>query len=184
MAKTKPQKKSDECYDYRLPRHNVLLLSCMDLRLIDDLVRFMDRDNLTNRYDHLVFAGAALGVMQTTHFSSWREVFFDHLLISMKLHLPHDIYIVEHRNCGAYREFLGEDLECDPEKDIHTRWARDLRDAINEWWPRHAPQVSDKLPVMPHIHGFLMDLRGEVDCLDLGCEELASESPKKPKRKA
>ncbi len=50
---------------YAPPRHNVLLLSCIDLRLIDELAAFMDRDNLTNRYDHLVYAGAALGVMQT-----------------------------------------------------------------------------------------------------------------------
>lgn len=42
---------------YPPPRKNVLLLSCMDLRLIDDLVPFMEGDNLSNRYDQLVFAG-------------------------------------------------------------------------------------------------------------------------------
>ena len=50
--------------EYPLPRHNVVLLSCMDLRLADELASFMDRDNLTNRYDHLIAAGAALGVMR------------------------------------------------------------------------------------------------------------------------
>ncbi len=43
------------------PRKMLLLLSRMDARLLDDTVSFMDRYNLTNRYDHVVFAGAALG---------------------------------------------------------------------------------------------------------------------------
>lgn len=46
---------------YPAPRKNVLLLSCMDLRLIDDICEFMEGDNLANRYDQLVFAGAAAG---------------------------------------------------------------------------------------------------------------------------
>ncbi len=43
---------------YDLPQDNVLLVTCMDLRLIDDIVDFMNHDNLRNRYDHVVFAGA------------------------------------------------------------------------------------------------------------------------------
>ena len=57
-------RRSQSFRPYPPPRKNVLLLSCMDLRLIDDLVPFMDGDNLTNRYDQLVFAGAALGVTE------------------------------------------------------------------------------------------------------------------------
>src|SRR3954467_9566459 len=110
---------------YPPPRRNVLLLTCMDLRLIDELAAFMDRDNLTNRYDHLVVAGASLGVMQTTY-PHWRDTFKDHLAIALKLHQPEDVYIVEHRNCGAYVEFLGldyEDHEHEAERAEHTKWA-------------------------------------------------------------
>ena len=91
---------------YPAPRKNVLLLSCMDLRLIDDIVGFMEGDNLSNRYDQLVFAGAAFGVIQQTH-KSWRDAFFDHLDIAVELHDIHDVFIMEHRNCGAYEKILG-----------------------------------------------------------------------------
>ena len=40
---------------------NVLLLSCMDLRLLDEIVAYMDGRNLTDRYDHVILAGAAWG---------------------------------------------------------------------------------------------------------------------------
>jgi len=35
----------------------------------------MEGDNLVNRYDQLVFAGAALGVIQQDH-EAWYDVFF------------------------------------------------------------------------------------------------------------
>ena len=46
------------------PRKHVLVLTCMDLRLLDDTVSFMDQYNLANRYDQIVFAGSALGVLR------------------------------------------------------------------------------------------------------------------------
>lgn len=60
---------------YPAPRKNVLLLSCMDLRLIDDICEFMEGDNLANRYDLLIFSMASPGVMQPRH-AAWRDVFF------------------------------------------------------------------------------------------------------------
>ena len=43
------------------PRKQVLMLSCMDLRLIDNITTFMNEGNLQNRYDQLIYAGAAMG---------------------------------------------------------------------------------------------------------------------------
>jgi hypothetical protein len=194
--------------DYPLPRHNVVLLSCMDLRLADELAAFMDRDNLTNRYDHLITAGAALGVMRhddldrselhfgplakghdCTHCPPWRTTFFDHLEVALKLHKPHGVYIVEHRNCGAYKAFLGKDDYPDPppadgdeEYDDHKEWAFKLKKAIeewyagwyDEWWRRwladhpgcKVPAEKDRdHPQKLDVLCFLMDLRGDIDCL-------------------
>lgn len=154
---------------YPPPRFNVLLLTCMDLRLIDELAAFMDRDNLTNRYDHLVFAGASLGVMHSTK-KSWKKTFFDHLAIAVELHEPHDIYIVEHRHCGAYDKLLGltyDESQQDEEKHEHATWATKLKEEIEVWWRKHNPKDRNGKPIPVRIHGFLMDLRGDVELLDL-----------------
>ena len=118
---------------YPPPRKNVLLLSCMDLRLIDDLVPFMEGDNLSNRYDQLVFAGSALGVIQQDH-ESWFDVFFQHLDIAVQLHQIQDVYIMEHRDCGAYAKFLGQQgkygdtpSELMREEQDHRKFAFQLR---------------------------------------------------------
>lgn len=177
---------------YPLPKNNVVLLSCMDLRQIDELETFMARDNLVNRYDHLITAGAALGVMkhdtldrkQTYTFGPqhkecggcppWRTTFFDHLDIALRLHQPHDVYIVEHRHCGAYKAFTGKDFPdevtgWDAERLEHHHWAAELCTAIRDWYPAWRAAAADGKgggqPDQLGVHAFLLDLRGNVELL-------------------
>ncbi len=153
---------------YPPPRKNVLLLSCMDLRLIDDIVPFMEGDNLTNRYDQLVFAGASLGVIQKDH-DSWYDVFFQHLDIAVKLHDIHDVYLMEHRNCGAYAKFLGKkgeygdsQRELNREESDHRKYAFQLRDKIKAHCSKKIAAGEDADLWSVNIRCFLMDLRGSV----------------------
>ena len=155
--------------NYPPPRGNVLLLTCMDVRLIDELAAFMGRDNLTNRYDHLILAGASLGVMQGS-MPNWREVFFDHLRLALELRQPRDVYIIEHRNCGAYRKFLGLDFDDSPaaqeeEREAHRQQAAALGREIDDWCTRESESTG--VPVRLNVRAFLMDLRGGVELLDL-----------------
>jgi hypothetical protein len=143
--KTKSQK------DHWTPRKNVFLLTCMDLRFLDDVVRFMERHNLQNRYDHVVFAGASLGVLKgnsplsildspvhradADHPSSWKAVFFDHIAVAInKLHRDiSDIAILEHEDCGAYHLFLPDTKDdCDREMKEHRHYADTLVKALED----------------------------------------------------
>ncbi|WP_139921355.1 hypothetical protein [Hymenobacter sp. DG01] len=146
---------------YPAARGNVLLLSCMDLRLLDDIVRFMEHDNLTNRYDQFILAGAALGAVVNDH---WNTAFFEHLDVACKLHNVRDVYILEHRNCGAYKVFLGDEGSFDDshqhhenELHLHNRYAQQLAERIRSW-----SQTSGN-PLQ--VQCFLMDLRGNVELL-------------------
>jgi hypothetical protein len=91
----------------------VLLLTCMDLRLLDNIARFMNELNLQNRYDQVIFAGAAMGAGQVKSKVSgspkklpWKNVFFDHLATAineLKREIK-DIILLEHLDCGAYKK--------------------------------------------------------------------------------
>src|SRR5262245_4480102 len=94
------------------PRKQVLLLSCMDLRLLDNTVGLMNQLNLQNRYDHVIFAGAAMGARLLTSTPDpkgtalpWKTVFFDHLKAAIDvLHRDiKDVFLLEHLDCGAYK---------------------------------------------------------------------------------
>jgi len=152
-------RKYPDCY--LAPRKYALVISCVDCRLLDDLVRFLDHDNLTNRYYHLTFAGAAIGLSddapvyypkceppkkhtcEPMDFSQWKQMLYDHLELVLKLTKGEltDVYIVEHMDCGAYRTFLDVDYYKDPanpdleaESDEHRNRAEALAEELGEWF--------------------------------------------------
>ena len=156
---------SEHDTSYSPARGSVLLLSCMDLRLLNEIVQFMDHDGLTNRYDHVILAGAALGASagKSDERRHWKKTFFDHVQIAYDLHHIQDVYILEHRDCGAYQTFLGkkgefDDTQLEEEANCHRKFARALRKEIATW--------ADEARVKLRVTSFLMDLRGLVSLLD------------------
>jgi carbonic anhydrase len=131
--------------------HNVLLLSCMDLRLLDEIVDYMHGRNLTDRYDHVILAGAALGVVHAAH-GHWAQTFWDHLALARELHNVEEVHIIEHRECGAYQKLLGLHLSDDPdaERQKHAKAAHALEALIHLQYPSLT------------VRSFLMDLKGHV----------------------
>lgn len=177
---------AEQVRPYDPPQDNVLLVTCMDLRLIDDIVEFMNHDNLCNRYDHVVFAGAALGAMGApggkkkngapNERPAWRKTFKDHLAAAVSLHKVKDVYILEHRGCGAYSKvfhIFKEEDGADVELKWHAHYAAELETFIHQW------AVANKWPL--RIRKFLMDLRGDVILLPeaSGTSIPAKQKPKK-----
>jgi hypothetical protein len=132
------------------PRKNVFLLTCMDLRFLDDIVAFMDKYNLQNRYDHVVFAGASLGVLfgknplkpsppidfsQPITTGDWYPVFVEHL--NAAVNLLHrditDIAIMEHMDCGAYHKLQTQtDGNQQVEFELHSHSSHALAELVKK----------------------------------------------------
>lgn len=116
------------------PRHDcdVLLLTCMDFRLQNETATYMERQGLRDRYDHIVLAGASLGVL-TQERPDWGRTFWDHLDTAIKLHAIHKVVVLDHLDCGAYKVFLGEAAVKEPAAELiaHSQRLRLLRSAIN-----------------------------------------------------
>ena len=110
---------------------DVLLLSCMDYRLVDDLARYMDGRGLRDDYDHAILAGASLGAL-TDRRPDWGRTFWEHLDTAIELHHISRVMVIDHRDCGAYRLFLGEKAVDTPAKELaaHSAELRRLREAI------------------------------------------------------
>ena len=153
---------------YDLPKRNVLVLSCMDLRLMDNLLDFLHFDNLQNRYDHFILAGASLFCTEQHQslfktgccdkYGHWKDTMHEHLLLAKALHEVDDLYIVEHQDCGAYNEFLDKEkvdlTRVEEEKKCHRNFAETFAKEVNQH-----PEL--KL----NVHCFFLDLRGNVDLL-------------------
>jgi hypothetical protein len=123
----------------------------MDKRLTHKTLSFMIDKGYIGRYDHVVLAGAALGVIYDEH-SHWSRTFWDHLDLARELHDVREVHILEHRDCGAYKKLLGLDFQDDPhgEAKKHAESASRLRKLIHQ---RH-PDLE--------VKSFLIGLDGEV----------------------
>lgn len=183
---------------YRPPKKYVLVLSCVDARLLDDLVQFLDQDNLTNRYYHVTLPGTALGLTDRVRedtcdaglleqFARWRLTFIDQVRAALILTqgMLTDIYVVQHEDCGAFRVYLDKDsdkMRCDQEKEMHWDYACALYEDINTNFDavynrtdRDGNGVQKK---KPFVHLFYMDLRGNVEhlaCTTKGAKNVKSD---------
>ena len=113
-----------------------LLLSCMDYRLVDDTARYMDGRGMTNNYDHVILAGAGLGAL-TEKEPAWGQTFWKHVEVAKALHGIKKVMVMDHRDCGAYKVFLGQDLKDDRTKEtaVHGEVLGKLGAMIREKHP-------------------------------------------------
>jgi carbonic anhydrase len=133
---------------------DALLLSCMDYRLLDAIGRYMNARGLAQKYDHFILAGASLGAV-TDKYPDWNRAFWEHLGVAIDLHGIHKVIVVDHRDCGAYKVILGDDLAKDPAKEtaVHARNPRALRDRIKAKHQTLEVELA------------LMNLKGKVEAI-------------------
>jgi carbonic anhydrase len=141
---------------YKIPNQltshtaKALVITCMDFRLIDDEVYFLNKLGYINNYDQFILAGASLGYNQTT-FPAWSETLEKHIELSQELHNINEIIVIDHMNCGAYKKFYNFDyLSQEKELELHKKNFDKFRESINTKFP--------KLKVTT----LLMDLNGYV----------------------
>ena len=132
----------------------VLLLSCMDYRLLDEVAHYMDGRGLTDKYDHVILAGASLGALVDAK-PEWGATFWNHVDVAKQLHHIHKVMIIDHRDCGAYKVFLGPETAKDAETETKAHAAQ-LR--------KLAGQIAQKHPTLS-VELLLMALDGSVEVI-------------------
>ncbi len=130
------------------------LLTCMDLRLMDEIERNKSGRGMRDKYDHVILAGASLGAV-TDKYPAWNKTFWEHLDIAIQLHHIHTVIVLDHRDCGAYKVILGPDhaKEAKLEKDTHAAQLKTLRTTL-----------AAKHPTLK-VETLLMALDGSVETI-------------------
>jgi len=106
---------------------DALVLTCIDYRFVHVIPQYMQEHYPSLSYDHTILAGASLGVF-TGIYPAWASTFWEHLEVAIALHGIHTVIILDHRDCGAYREFEAlpeEPSEAPglvPERTIHQHY--------------------------------------------------------------
>ncbi len=88
-----------------------LVLHCMDYRFVHDILHEMKRRGLDRQYDDIGLAGAALNLVAPLAEYD-RDAVLQQIELAKKLHGITDVYLINHRDCGAYGKiFSGLDDE-------------------------------------------------------------------------
>src|SRR5262245_66388339 len=102
----------------------------------------MTKRRSRTKYGHMMLAGASVGP-PTDKYPAWNTTFWEHLAVAIELHSIHKVFVLDHRDCGAYKVLLGEDFAKDRNKatEIHTAKLRELRTKIMEKHPKLAVEL-------------------------------------------
>ena len=112
---------------------DAIVLTCMDFRLIDDIVLQMNELGYLDKYDEFILAGASLGYNIETD-NHWDNVFKEHVNLAKDLHSIKEIIVIDHMQCGMYKDYYGE-LSTVDEFIKHKENLRISRDSLNELFP-------------------------------------------------
>ena len=93
-----------------------LVLHCMDFRFIDGLNRWFDEQGLTKQYDRVAAAGAVKNLVDPT-LPTDIEFIERQIDISKRLHNITEVWLVNHRDCGAYGKIFAD---AESETQRHT----------------------------------------------------------------
>ena len=127
-----------------------MVITCMDFRLIDDAVNYLNAQGYNNNYDEFILAGASLGYNQSTY-SAWAETLDKHIELSEQLHDVTEIIVIDHMGCGAYKLFYNKDSISESEEvKLHKENFAKFRKTMKK---KH-PQFK--------VRTLLMKLTGEV----------------------
>jgi carbonic anhydrase len=142
---------SSESQD-QLTAHNAkaLILTCMDFRLLDDVVTFMNKIGYNNNYDQFILAGGSLGFNQDVY-NDWKKTLNKHINLALELHHIKEIIIIDHMKCSAYKIFYNKkDFTHDEELALHNENINKFKKYINTAYPKLK------------VKGFIMNLDGSV----------------------
>ena len=125
------------------------LYSCMDFRLLDDIVYFMNLIGYNNNYDQFILGGGSLA-FASEKFKNWRKIGKEHLDLGIKLHKIKEIICIDHEKCGAYK-YCYPDMKPEEEKQKHI----ENMTIFEKKFKKSHPEIE--------VHCYYMYLTGSVE---------------------
>jgi hypothetical protein len=146
-----------------------LVITCIDYRLIDEAVTYLNEKGFENQYDEFILAGASLGYttsLSTLGYSGWSTVLDDHINISYNLHKIKDVIVMDHMDCGAYKAQYNEGkLFLTPYAELqkHIENLNSFRNSINQKYTVTDQTDPNKIIPKFNLKTWLMSIDGSVD---------------------
>ena len=112
------------------------VISCMDFRFQDKIQNWIKIKGLLGECDQIILAGASRDLVKPLE-PYHKTSLLRQIELSIKLHNPDDIIIIDHQDCGGYAQdgtiISGLDLEEDEKQ--HKIFAKQTYDILSAKYP-------------------------------------------------
>jgi carbonic anhydrase len=123
--------------------YDAMLLTCIDLRVPEPTIKYMESRNMVGKYSQFTFAGTSIGVVAPL-FKTWAPAFWDNLATSIQIHHIPKVIAMNHRDCGAAKLAYGEEKVANPqiETETHKAALMEFCKQVAEWQPKLAVELG------------------------------------------
>lgn len=129
--------KKDYLKEYIKTHHaKAIVLSCIDYRFVDVMIRYLEEGRLAQKYDVTAVAGSSLGFNQR-EFKHWPQTIRDQIDLAIELHHIKQVVVFDHMDCGAYSLFYPHIRpNSKEEKALHIKNIGEFIKKINLLYPK------------------------------------------------
>lgn len=112
------------------------VISCIDFRFQETLEKFIQRENLGGEFDLISVAGSARDLVKPIEMMH-QENLFRQVDISMRLHQPEKIIVIDHQDCGGWAQdgTIPGGLTMDKDRDNHKKFSEELKNLLMAKYP-------------------------------------------------
>ena len=112
----------------------------MDFRLRDNITCHLNQKGLKNNYDEAIVAGTSAGYMGLYNDYTHWETFIDETIkTSNSLHKTYKIILIEHENCGVYKNLYPDAVTT---KEMYPHHVENSAEATQILWNKFGPNGS------------------------------------------
>lgn len=105
-----------------------VIITCMDFRFHDKIQDFLNNQGYLGHCDEIVIAGASRDFIKPVEADDGKYV-WKQLGLSLKLHEPEEIIIIDHQDCGGYAQdgTIPGGLKMEDDLHKHTDYLQKLQ---------------------------------------------------------
>lgn len=118
------------------------IITCIDFRLQGAYANFIKSRNLLGESDIISLAGCSRDLVKPLE--NWhKESLLRQIELSVKLHNPDNIILLDHQDCGGYTQdnTIPQGLAIDEDKTAHVGWGGMAKNILVEKFPEKTIQV-------------------------------------------
>lgn len=119
-----------------MQKAKLLIISCIDFRFQDYVFNWLKDNQYLGHCDLYSIAGCSRDLVKPLD-ATHKENFLRNVGISVKLHDPDEIIILDHQDCGGYAQddTIPSMLEKEKDIDRHKEFAQKARTILSEIYP-------------------------------------------------